>query len=239
MMPTRKLMLGAALLVLMVAACASAPKSEPESQIDVNKPYLEFKLTYNYDVYEKPSFFLPKSQPTFAIWLEEKESGTVQTIYVTGKAAEDSWILAEERPESVPVWYGVRQRQQTGHHIEVDALSGATPAGDTAVIQWQVPDRLHDKQVSIFIEANNSYDYNAFYSNQKGTAGYSGENGQPSLIWQAQLDFAKSGDEEIIPEIIGHGSLRGEDHNIYPDISQVTTARETFSYMGIRFSKGN
>ena len=238
-MPTKKMMVGAALFLLMVAACASAPESKPEPQIDESKPYLEFKLTYNYDVYKKPAFFLPKSQPTFAIWLEEKESGFVQTIYVTGKAAEDSWVLAEERPESIPVWYGVRQREQTGYGLQVDALSGATPAGDTAIIHWQVPERMHDKQVSIFIEANNSYDFNAFYSDQKGTAGYSGENGQPSLIWRAQLDFAKSDDEEIIPEIIGHGSLRGENHNIYPDISQVTTALETFSYMGIRFSNGN
>ncbi|MDX1709487.1 MAG: hypothetical protein R3274_12860, partial [Desulfobacterales bacterium] len=180
MMPTKKLMVGAALFLLMVAACASAPESKPEPQIDVSKPYLEFKLTYNYDVYKKPALFLPKSQPTFAIWLEEKESGFVQTIYVTGKAAEDSWVLAEERPESIPVWYGVRQREQTGYGLQVDALSGATPAGDTAIIQWQVPARMHDKQVSIFIEANNSYDFNAFYSDQKGTAGYSGENGQPS-----------------------------------------------------------
>jgi hypothetical protein len=229
----------AVLLGLMLTGCAatSAPKDTP--QIDLNQPYLEFKLTYNYDVYQKPSIFLPKSQPTFAIWLEEKNSGKVQTIYVTAKAAENKWILAETRPESVPVWYGVRQKESVDDSAQIDAVSGATPAGETAVIQWQVPRGLHIKQVNVFIEANNSYDYNAYYSDQKGTAGYSGENGQPSLVWKAEIDFSKKGDQEIVPEVIGHGSLRGQDHHIDPDISHITSARDTFSYMGIRFFSGN
>ena len=67
--------------------CAAAPEAPDRPQINADQPYVEFKLTYNYDVYKKPSIFLPKSQPTFAIWLEEKDSRKVQTIYATGKAA--------------------------------------------------------------------------------------------------------------------------------------------------------
>ena len=200
---------------------------------------MEFKFTYNYDVYEKPSFFLPKSQPTFAIWLEEKNSGTVLTIYVTGKAGKNKWILAETRPESVPVWYGVRQKETVTENLNIDAITGATPSGETAVIHWQVPRHLRDKQVDVFIEANNSFDHNAYYSKQKGTVGYSADNGQPSLIWRAELDFSKPMDTHITPEIIGHGSVLGEDHQIDPDISKITTAQDTFSYMGIRYTDGH
>ncbi|MGD8665968.1 MAG: hypothetical protein PVI38_06190 [Desulfobacterales bacterium] len=224
-------------LILIGCAATSAPDRRPP--IDESQPYLEFKLTYNYAVYEKPSIFLPKSQPTFAIWLQEKSSGNVQTIYVTGKAAENKWILAEARPESIPVWYGVRQKEPLAQGEQVDAISGATPSGDTVVIQWQVPQWLRAKRASIFIEANSSYDYNAYYSDQKDAAGYSGANGQPSLVWKAELDFSKNGDEEILPEIIGHGHLWGKDHKIYADISRVTTARETFSYMAIQFFSAN
>lgn len=227
------------LLGLVLIGCAASPEPVDTPQIDVDQPYLEFRLTYNYEVYEKPSIFLSKSQPTFAIWLAERRSGNFQTIYVTGKAAENKWTFAETRPESIPVWYGVRQKEQVAPGAKIDAISGATPSGDTVVVQWQVPERLRTRQVSIFIEANSSYDYNAYYTDQKGTAGYSGANGQPSLIWKAELDFSKSMDEEIVPEIIGHGNIRGEDHNIYPDISKVTTARDTFSYMGIRYVNGN
>jgi hypothetical protein len=226
-------------LGLIIISCAAAPETRDRPPIDESQPYLEFKLTYNYAVYEKPSIFLPKSQPTFAIWLQEKGSGKVQTIYVTGKAAENKWILAESRPESIPVWYGVRQTAQEAPGEAIDAISGATPSGDTVVIQWQVPERLRSRQANIFIEANSSYDYNDYYSDQKDAAGYSGANGQPSLVWRAELDFSKSADGKIVPEIIGHGHLWGKNHKIYADISRVTTARETFSYMAIHFFRGN
>ncbi len=227
------------MLGLILIGCAAAPEQTDRPQIDDDLPYLEFKLTYNYDVYQKPSIFMPKSKPTFAIWLEEKDSGAVQTIYVTGKAAENKWILAENRPESVPVWYGIRQKEQNQSGLQIDAITGAPPSGETAVIQWQVPERLLAKQVNLFIEANSSYDYNDYYSDQKKAAGYSGANGQPSLIWKAELDISTSGGQEITPEIIGHGNLRGSDHKIYKDLSHVTTARDTFLYIGIQFFNGN
>ena len=132
------------LLGLILIGCSAAQQPTDRLQIDENQPYLEFKLTYNYDVYKKPSIFLPKSQPTFAIWLEEK-----------------------------------------------------------------------------------------------GASGYSGANGQPSLIWRAELDFTASSGQEINPEIIGHGNLWGKDHKIYTDLSHVTTARDTFLYVGIRYVEGN
>jgi hypothetical protein len=225
--------------LLIIIGCASAPVQKDDVKIDFSQPYLEFKFTYNYDVYQKPSFFMPKSQPTFAIWLMEKNSGAIQTIYVTGKAGKNKWILAEARPESVPVWYGVWQKATVDENVSIDAITGATPSGETAVIHWQVPRHLRDTQVSVFIEANNSYDYNTYYTKQKGTAGYSAENGQPSLIWRAEIDFAKTMNEDISPEIIGHGSVLGENHQIDSDISKITTARDTFSYMGIRYVDGN
>jgi hypothetical protein len=227
------------LTVLIMLGCTSTPEQKDDRKIDFSQPYLEFKFTYNYDVYEKPSFFLSKSQPTFAIWLEEKNTGTLQTIYVTGKAGKNDWILAEARPESVPVWYGVSKKETDDENLGTDAITGATPSGETAVIHWQIPLNLRDKQVDVFIEANNSFDHNAYYSKQKGSAGYSADNGQPSLIWRAELDFSKTMDEHISPEIIGHGSVLGKNHQIDPDISKITTAQDTFSYMGIMYADGH
>jgi hypothetical protein len=227
------------LMVLIILGCTSAPRQKDDRKIDYNQPYLEFKFTYNYDVYQKPSFFMPKSQPTFAIWLEEKNSGALQTIYVTGKAGKNKWILAEARPESVPVWYGIRQKETLDENLSIDAITGATPSGETAVIHWQVPRHLRDKQVAVFIEANNSFDHNTYYTDQKGTAGYSADNGQPSLIWSSELDLSKTMEAHVSPEIIGHGSVLGEDHQIDPDISKITTARDTFSYIGIRYVDGH
>jgi hypothetical protein len=46
-------------------------------------------------------------------------------------------------------------------------------------------------------------------------------------------------DEHISPEIIGHGNLWGENHQIDPDIAKITTAQETFSYMGVTYVEGH
>ncbi len=78
-------------------------------------------------------------------------------------------------------------------------------------------------------------DYNDYYSKNKNAAGYSGTNGQPSLIWKASFFLADANIEGIEPEIIGHGHVLGEDHQIYPDVSHITSARETFQYIGISY----
>ncbi len=177
---------------------------------------------------------MSKSLPTYAIWIEEASSGYFDTIYVTGKAGKDEWILADTRPESVPVWYGIRDKQQPGN-MDVDAVSGATPANETVRIYWQVPPQLIYKKVSMYIEANNSYDYNEYYTKQSGSAGYSGTNGQPSVVWKAVLDLADAPVEDLTPEIVGHGHVLGIDHRIDPDVSKLTTAKDTFQYVGISY----
>ena len=39
------------LTVLIMLGCTSAPEQKDDQKIDFNQPYLEFKFTYNYDVY--------------------------------------------------------------------------------------------------------------------------------------------------------------------------------------------
>ncbi len=119
--------------------------------------------------------------------------------------------------------------------MNVDAVSGATQSGETAVIYWPVPSELLNKQVDIYIEANNSFDFNDYFTKNQDTAGYSGDNGQPSLVWKATFYLADEDVEAIEPDIIGHGHVLGKDHRLYPDVSKITSARETFNYLGISY----
>lgn len=221
--------------VLVMLGCAAQQTSKDMTGIEPDRPYIEIRLTYNLDVYEKPSFFLPKSYPTYAIWLEQHVSGTTKTMYVTAKAGQNKWILADSRPESLPVWYGIQEKESAGYSSNVDAVSGATQSGETAVIYWPVPPELFNSRVDIYIEANNSFDYNDYYSKSRNSAGYSGANGQPSLVWKATISFKDEDVEGIEPDIIGHGHALGQDHQVYPDVSRITTAKETFQYIGISF----
>jgi hypothetical protein len=93
--------------------------------------------------------------------------------------------------------------------------------------------------VNIYLEANNSFDYNDYYSKNRTAAGYSGANGQPSLVWKATLALTDTDIEGVEPDIIGHGHALGEDHNLYPDVSGITSARETFQYIGISFKSNS
>ena len=221
--------------VVGIMACAGPQTSEVKMNIEPAPPYIEIKLTYNLEVYEKPSFFLPKSYPTYAIWLEKQSSGTTKTMYVTAKAGQNKWILADSRPESLPIWYGVLKKESQDGLLNIDAISGATQSGETAVIYWPVPTELLNKSVDIYIEANNSYDYNEYYSKKRDAAVYSGENGQPSLIWKATFALNDEDIEGVEPDIIGHGHVLGKDHQVYPDVSHITSARETFQYIGISY----
>ena len=221
--------------VLAISGCTAQHASKDMADKEPNRPYIEVKLTYNPDVYEKPSFFLPKSYPTYAIWLEQQSSGTTKTMYVTAKAGQNKWILADSRPESLPIWYGVQKKESQDGLLNIDAISGATQSGETAVIYWPVPPELLNKRVDIYIEANNSYDYNEYYSKNRDTAGYSGENGQPSLLWKATLLLKDKDIEGVEPDINGHGHVQGKDHQVYADVSHITSARETFQYIGISY----
>ena len=219
----------------VIMACAGPRTSEEEIMVAPTGPYIEIRLTYNPEVYEKPSFFLPKSYPTYAVWLEQHDSNTVKTMYVTAKAGQNKWILADSRPESLPVWYGIQKKEEAEYSSNVDAVSGATQSGETAVIYWPVPSELLNTEVDVYIEANNSFDYNDYYSKNRQAEGYSGANGQPSLVWKATILLKDEDVEGIEPDIIGHGQGLGKDHQIYPDVSRITTARETFQYIGISF----
>ncbi len=227
-----------AFAVFSIMACAGPQTSEVKVNIEPAPPYIEIKLTYNLEVYEKPSFFLPKSYPTYAIWLEQQSPGPAKTMYVTAKAGQNKWIMADSRPESLPIWYGVQKKENQDGLLNADAVSGATQSGETAVIYWPVPPELLNKSVDIYIEANNSYDYNEHYSKSRNSAGYSGTNGQPSLLWQASFLLADENIEDIEPDIIGHGHVLGEDHRVYADVSHITSARETFHYIGISYISG-
>jgi hypothetical protein len=224
------------LLALIIALCYT-PGSQAtlDKAPDLNQPYLQVELVYNYAVYQRPVFFLPKSHPTFSIWVADEKSGYHESVFVTEKAAKNDWNFAASRPEAVPVWYGIQKLEIENHEFDVDAVSGATPKGEAAVIYWLIPKALRGKTVDLYIEANNSFDFNRYYHKKKGVPGYSKANGQPSIIWKASIDFSSKSFENISPVIVGHGNLFGEDHHVIPDTSKITTAAKTFRAIRISY----
>ncbi len=223
------------LVVVLVSSCGSAPE---KVEVDRSMPNLSVTVTFNPDIYGTMMF--KKLYPTYAVWVEDVKSGDVRTLYVTGKAGRDKWIMADERPSSVPVWYGARKREKPVETAgTVDAVTGATPSGQTFTHSIELPAVMMNKKLAVFVEGNVSFDYSEHYPKNagKGEPGFSDVNGQPSVVWKAVLDTGQSGTEADLI-IAGHGHVLGEDHRIYPDMSAITTAKDIFLHVGARYSPG-
>jgi hypothetical protein len=189
-------------------ACESAfvlPCGDPPPEvIDTSSPTgraLEVELELEPDRSAYPA--------TFAVWRIDSD-GTAHTLFATCKVAHDEWDGGGERPYALPVWTELRDRAlDATPALDVDAITGATPETRLTIVADVPPGA-----VEVRIEANASFDTNDAYPDDP--------NGQPSLVWRAQLGADASGPVDAI--VIGHGSPDGSDADIATDVGGITTA---------------
>ena len=172
-----------------------------------------------------------KSEPQFAVWLEDADGNYIKTIYVTGKASKKSWVFSpkEGRPESLPVWYNACKQEAAAATSaddgqQLDAVTSATPKGGVIFST-----EIEDKSYIIKAEFNTSFDYNDFYT-KKST----GVNGQPSVVYSAEIPegFSKESGE-IKLAFAGCGSLDGSDGELHTDDSNLTTAKSIVKLVAV------
>lgn len=189
-----------------------------------------------------PSF----KYPLFAVWLENSEGDYLQTLYVSqsiassvfryGKKEGDKWLPAVlYRPEALPRWShksshkGISPEMETpDKKSNIDAYSGATPSTNFIVNSNILPEGSSD--VRIFFEVNQSYDWNTYYHKDRfpedSIYSGSGQVGQPSVIYSTEIDLSKKGRKSYILEPVGHSHHSGKTGELYPDLSNITTALE-------------
>ena len=172
-----------------------------------------------------------KEKPQFAVWLEDLQGNYISTLYVTKKASKKSWYFSpkEGRPESLPVWYNASSSALKNEKLPaqkssaVDAVTSATPKGGA-----NFKSSITDKNCVIKAEFNISFDYNDFYTKKN-----SGVNGQPSVVYSAELPENQI--EEIILLFEGSGSLNGSDGKINSNVQNLTTAKEIVKFITVKF----
>jgi hypothetical protein len=160
-------------------------------------------------------FFKIPIYPQIACWIETAQGTYVDTIYVTSKGAKKNFFSASSsgRPEALPVWYHIQQSKP----INTDAVTSATSA-NSAEHESQSFDQLKSGKYVVKVEINRSYDYNDQYTRTN-----SGVNGQPSLIYRAEIDIGDAvSSAELVP--FGVGSADGSDGSIRPGLDGITTA---------------
>lgn len=176
-----------------------------------------------------------KHTPQFALWLEDSEGNYLETLYVTNKASRRKWIFSpsEGRPESLPVWYTASKHESKksapktdkADELEIDAVTSATPKGGI-IFNKEIPDQA----CIIKAEFNASFDYNEFYTKKN-----SGVNGQPSVVYSAEIPENQK--EEVRLSFIGTGSIDGSDGEIHTDTEDLTTAKSIVKLTAVTFPK--
>lgn len=177
--------------------------------------------------------------PQMAVWLEDSQGRYLETLYVTKKASDSSYLqgfFGEEqarRPEALPHWShsrGVRSEDgllmPSADQPIADALTGATPL---ASFELQSVSTETSGRVIVKLEINRSFDYNDAYHpdafpNDPIYSG-TGHSAQPSLIYAADIDLDSKEPYQFM-RLLGRGHHSGKDGEIYTDLSGITTAKD-------------
>ncbi len=167
-------------------------------------------------------FIFPfKKGPQIAAWAEDGNGRYIGTIIVSGKTAEKKWISApdEGRPESLPVW----SEKSGGCFDPADTVTAASlNSGKTKTGSHFT---LTGGRYKVYLEVNLSYDWNSVWAKNlpEDNPLYNGVNGQPSLVYCADLDYSQGPAEvKMIP--VGTGDPRGRNGAITESLEGLDTA---------------
>ena len=162
--------------------------------------------------------------PQVAAWIETPDGRFLDTLYVTELAVTGKYRAAPKsgRPEALPVW----SARKSG---AADAVSSPTTVGSAVVYGNGIASRLPAGRYVVMLETNRSYDWNRTYTKKN-----SGVNGQPSVVYRAELEIG-SGPREARLTPIGIGSVDGSDGKVRPGLDGIDTALELFSAMTVKY----
>jgi len=198
--------------------------SMPENFLpDSNSVAIEFSLFVNQDEYELTNY---GEAPQLAIWLENRDSTQVRTVWVSHRAGKNDWKGKVECPVALPYWNSRHRFEKSEFQARnfikrvIDAITGATPTGGKFTQKVWVP---KNSRWDYFIEINVSGDYNSFfpYWSKDGMPDSEG-NGQPSIVYGGKI--IADGRSISDPEIIGRTEQRYKVDVLIPDLKGITTA---------------
>lgn len=180
------------------------------------------------------------NHPLFAIWLADSNGKYIQTLYVSksiGKGefehvnrATGRWEAGKiQRPATLPYWAHQRNIQnEFGNYLPsaerpvIDAYTGATPR--YSFTMTLNTDRPLDGVYFIYLELNQSWDWNEFWTNNKYPDNKEYKtSSQPALVYRASINSNETGNKVKLNPI-GHSHYAGADGSLTKNINTLTTA---------------
>jgi len=172
-----------------------------------------------------------KNPPQIAVWVEDTDGTYVTTLFATKKIATQGWSGSDgnRRKEALPHWchsrgicYEDGLYCPTRERPLTDGITGASPL---AGFDLKCVEKRGLTHFIVKVEVNHSKDFNDTYPKDvvEGDPRYSGESGQPALVYKADVNLA-SGQKTFTATLIGHSSPDGSDGTVYADMTGITTA---------------
>lgn len=220
------------ILILFIASCTNQ-KTIPVSDMNT----LLFTINQEQSVYERSDYGEP---PQFAIWLEDKNTGSVKTVFVTHRTGKGDFEGKTECPVSLPAWIGAFRKETGRNDLPTmrkpapDGITGATPKTPEFTINTIV---VPGSEWNYYVEVNVSGDYTEVFSSIK----YYGDldtqgNGQPSIIYRGEIT-ATPGNKSS-PQLIGRTEQLYLSTEINPDLEGIKNARDVFSKISVTCIEG-
>ena len=219
------------ILVFLITACSNSGSTQS------GKNTLLFTIHQERDVYDQSDYGEP---PQFAIWLENKTTGAMQTVFVTHRTGTGDFEGKTECPVSLPAWIGVF-RKETGRddipsiRKPVDmAITGATPKVPDFSFQVAVPAGSH---WNYYVEVNVSGDYTPEFPALKPDGSIDSQgNGQPSIIYRGEITGTPGNNST--PELIGRTEQLYLSTEMNPDLKGIRNAKDVFSKIMVTCIEG-
>lgn len=192
------------------------------------KAEIEFRIHINEQLVHESAF---GESPTFAIWLEDHNTGKLRTVFATRRAAEGDWEGKAEVPVALPGWDEVAQTERTN---APDGVSGATPEPGYFILR--VPVDPGD-ELTAWIEVNLAGDFNDFYMEFDEVEMKEDEyrSGQPALLYKAEVEVLL--DFEAMHELCCMSILDSEGNALLEPLQGITTATEIFDEISVRVQR--
>lgn len=180
------------------------------------------------------------------IWIEDTDGNYIESLFVPKSIATSVYFNGKpdkngiwksavvRRPESLSYWAHKRGIKASdglyiplGKAYDIDAVSGATPTDDFIINSKAKVGKL--KQFKILMEVNQSFNWNEHYSKDRfpNDSIYSGSGrvGQPAIVYAVDVDLDKiKTSKNYLFEPIGHSHHSGKTGELFPDMSNITTA---------------
>ncbi|HSN50544.1 MAG TPA: hypothetical protein VLR52_04875, partial [Bacteroidales bacterium] len=176
----------------------------------------------------------------FAIWLENRATKELKTVFVTHRVAKGDWEGKASVPVALPLWYQLFRGSK--NHPEASpqdkgsdmAITGATPKGDYFSLRIEVEP---GSEWVCWIEMNLAGDFNDAFPevDLKTLREDEFSNGQPALIFRA--DVKANEGLKFAPVIISQSTWVNGVVDVEPVTESITTARKVFDDISISVIK--